>query len=175
MSDARLPPSLTDALPSQVPGIHWPAVVGARDAAVLALLFQMEGTQWMSGEELREQQNRQLGALLDHARRHCAFYRERLPNGLARWHEIPLLTRADLQTQVDGIRATTYPRAHGKTFDIATGGSTAEPVTVRRTALTQLFWQAATLRDHLWHRRDLSATMAIIRQFPQPVDETKPG
>jgi phenylacetate-CoA ligase len=86
-----------------------------------------------------------------------------------------LLTRADLQTQVDGIRATAYPRAHGNTFDIAMGGSTAEPVTVRCTALTQLFWQAATLRDHLWHRRDLSATKAILRQFRQPVDETKPG
>lgn len=46
---------------------------------------------------------------------------------------------------------------------------------MRRTALTQLFWQAATLRDHLWHRRDLSATTAIIRQFPEPVDSTKPG
>lgn len=175
MSNDRRPPSLTDALPSQVPGICWPAVVGARDAAVLALLFQMESTQWLSAEALRERQNRQLGVLLDHARRHCAFYRERIPNDLARWHEIALLTRADLQTRADAIRATAYPRAHGKTFDIATGGSTAEPVTVRRTALTQLFWQAATLRDHLWHRRDLSATMAIIRQFPQPVDASKPG
>lgn len=175
MSDAPPQSTLTDALPSQVPGIHWPAVVGARDAAVLALLFQMESTQWLSGEALRERQERQLGALLDHARRHSSFYRERLPNDLARWHEMPLLTRADLQTQADAIRASVYPRAHGKTFDIATGGSTAEPVTVRRTALTQLFWQAATLRDHLWHRRDPSATMAIIRQFPQAVDETKPG
>ncbi|MGE0107851.1 MAG: phenylacetate--CoA ligase family protein [Thiomonas sp.] len=175
MSGAPTQPTLTDALASNVPGIYWPAVVGARDATVLALLFQMESTQWLSAEALRERQNRQLGALLDHARRHCPFYHERLPNDLARWHDIPLLTRADLQTQVDGIRATTYPRAHGKTFDIATGGSTAEPVTVRRTALTQLFWQAATLRDHLWHRRDLSSTMAIIRQFPEPVDSTKPG
>lgn len=175
MSNARRPSSLTEALPSQVHGIHWPAVVGARDAAVLALLFQMESTQWVSAEALRERQDRQLDALLGHAGRHCAFYRQRLPNDLARWHEIPLLTRADLQTQADSIRAATYPRAHGKTFDIATGGSTAEPVTVRRTALTQLFWQAATLRDHLWHRRDLSATMAIIRQFPQPVDAGKPG
>jgi phenylacetate-coenzyme A ligase PaaK-like adenylate-forming protein len=73
-----------ETLSSQVPGIHWPAVVGARDAAVLALLFQMESTQWMSGEALREQQHRQLGALLDHARRHWAFYRERLANDLAR-------------------------------------------------------------------------------------------
>lgn len=168
-------PTLADALSSQVPGIRWPAVVAARAAAVLALLFQMERTQWLSAEALRERQNRQLGALLDHARRHCPFYRERLPNDLAHWHEIPLLTRADLQTQADAIRASVYPQAHGKTFDIATGGSTAEPVTVRRTALTQLFWRAATLRDHLWHQRDLSATMAIIRQFPQPVDSSKPG
>ena len=166
---------LTDALPSQVPGIHWPAVAGTRDAAVLALLFQMESTQWLSEEALRERQRRQLGALLDHARRHCAFYRQRFPNDLARWSEIPLLTRADLQTHPDTIRANRYPHAHGKTFDMMTGGSTAEPVTVRRTALTQLFWQAATLRDHLWHRRDFSATMAIIRQFPEPVDGTKPG
>lgn len=63
---------LTDALPSQVPGIHWPAVAGTRDAAVLALLFQMESTQWLSEEALHERQRRQLGALLDHARRHCA-------------------------------------------------------------------------------------------------------
>lgn len=175
MRGAPPQPTLTDALTSNVPGIHWPAVVGVRDAAVLALLFQMESTQWLSGEALRKQQDRQLSTLLDHARRHCPFYRERLPNDLARWHEIPLLTRADLQTQADAIRASVYPRAHGKTFDIATGGSTAEPVTVRRTALTQIFWQAATLRDHLWQRRDPSATMAIIRQFPQAVDETKPG
>lgn len=108
MSGTPTQPTLTDALTSNVPGIHWPAVVGARDAAVLALLFQMESTQWLSAETLHEQQNQQLGALLDHARRHCAFYRERLPNDQARWHEIPLLTRADLQTQTDGIRATTY-------------------------------------------------------------------
>jgi phenylacetate-CoA ligase len=175
MRGAPAQPTLTDVLTSNVPGIHWPAVVGARDAAVLALLFQMESTQWLSAEVLRSRQDRQLGALLDHARRHCPFYHERLPNALASWHDIPLLTRADLQTHADAIRASAYPRAHGKTFDIATGGSTAEPVTVRRTALTQLFWQAATLRDHLWHRRDLSATMAIIRQFPQPVDSRKPG
>ena len=175
MSDVRLHPASIDALPSQVPGIQWPALFGSRDAAVLALLFQMESTQWLSGKALREQQDRQLGALLDHARCHCRFYRDRLPDNVAHWHDIPLLTRAELQVQAGAIRATVYPRAHGKHFDIATGGSTAQPVIVRRTALTQLFWQAATLRDHLWHRRDFAATMAIIRQFPEPVDQTKPG
>ncbi|MFN7445472.1 MAG: hypothetical protein ACK5RC_09960 [Curvibacter sp.] len=41
MNDAPPQPTLTHALPSQVPGIHRPAVVDARDAAVLALLFQI--------------------------------------------------------------------------------------------------------------------------------------
>jgi len=54
MNNARRPPSLMETLPSQVPGIHWPAVVGARDAAVLALLFQMESTQWLSGQALHQ-------------------------------------------------------------------------------------------------------------------------
>lgn len=175
MSDAPAHSTPTTALASKVPGIHWPAVLGARDAAVRALLFQMESTQWLSADELQARQSRQLRALLAHARRHCPFYCERLPEDLARWGEIPLLTRADLQAQSDTIRATVYPRVHGKAFDIATGGSTAEPIRVRRTALTQVFWQAATLRDHLWHRRDCSATMAIIRQFPKTVDSTQPG
>ena len=83
MNDAPPPPTLTDALPSQVPGIHWPAVVGARDAAVLALLFQMESTQWLSGQALHQRPNWQLGVLLGHARRHWAFYRELLANDLA--------------------------------------------------------------------------------------------
>lgn len=173
MSGAPPFPTLTDALSSQVPGIHWPAVVGTRDATVLSLLFQLEHSQWLSAAELQARQSPQLRALLTHARGHCPYYRNRLPNDVASWSEIPLLTRADLQTQADAIQAAAYPRAHGKTFDIATGGSTAEPITIRRTALTQLFWQAATLRDHLWHRRDCSATMAVIRQFPQAVDVTK--
>jgi len=175
MKEASPNPGLMNALASQVPGIHWPAIVGARDAAVLTLLFQMESTQWLSIEALRKRQVQQLGALLDHARRHSPFYRERLSNDQTRWHDTPILTRSDLQTQADAIRSGACPRAHGKVFDISTGGSTAEPVTVRRTALTQLFWQAATLRDHLWHRRDFSATMAIIRQFPGPVDQAKLG
>jgi phenylacetate-CoA ligase len=85
MRDVPTQPTLTDALTSNVPGIRWPAVVGARDAAVLALLFQMESTQWLSAEALHEQQNQQLGALLDHARRHCRYYRDRLPDSRQYW------------------------------------------------------------------------------------------
>ena len=172
----HVPPyaALTDGLSSCLPGIHWPPIPGTRQAAVLALLFQMEHSQWLPEAALRARQSMQLRGLLAHARRHCRFYRERLPAEATDWETIPLLMRRDLQEHFDDLLATTYPSAHGKTFDISTGGSTGEPVTVRRTQLTQLFWEATSLRDHFWHRRDFSATMAIIRQFDNPVDSAKP-
>lgn len=175
MTDAPLYSALTDCLSSQVSGIIWPPIPGMRHAAVLALLFQTEQNQWLPETTVRARQLMQLRALLAHARRHCRFYRERLSDEEAVWETIPLLTRCDLQGNFDDLLAATYPPSHGKTFDISTGGSTGEPVAVRRTQLTQLFWEAASLRDHLWHRRDFSATMAIVRQFDKPVDSSKPG
>ena len=38
-----------------------------------------------------------------------------------------------------------------------------KPVSVRRTELTAFYWAAFTLRDHIWRKRDLSATFATIR------------
>ena len=34
-----------------------------------------------------------------------------------------------------------------------------------RTELWQILWSAVTVRDHLWHRRDLSGKLAVIRDF----------
>ncbi|MBA3057226.1 MAG: phenylacetate--CoA ligase family protein [Gammaproteobacteria bacterium] len=175
MVDQNSFPLLTDSLPSSVPGILWPPIPRADHAAILALLFQMESSQWLPEAALRARQSIQLSELLAHARRHCGYYQDRLPVDVTAWDATPLLTRHDLQLHFDALLADTYPQAHGKTFDITTGGSTGEPVTVRRTPLTQLFWEASTLRDHLWHRRDFSATQAIIRQFSRTMDPTKPG
>jgi len=175
MTDKNCGLLFPDFLPSRVPGILWPPIPGTRQTAVLALLFQMESSQWLSETALRTRQSAQLRELLTHARRHCRYYRDRLPADVTAWDAIPLLTRHDLQLHFDALLADTYPQTHGKTFDITTGGSTGEPVSVRRTQLTQLFWEASTLRDHLWHRRDFSGTMAIIRRFTSPVDTAKPG
>ena len=46
-----------------------------------------------------------------------------------------------------------------------TSGSTGRPVQTVGTALTQLFWAALTVRDHLWHERDFGRKLAVIRQF----------
>jgi phenylacetate-CoA ligase len=49
-------------------------------------------------------------------------------------------------------------------WESSTSGSTGAPVRVLKTGLTDLMWRAVTLRDHVWHRRDLSAKLAAIRQ-----------
>jgi phenylacetate-CoA ligase len=72
----------------------------------------------------------------------------RAPRGAAGWHR--LAERQD-------------PLAHGKTFTVTTSGSTGRPVTVTRTAVDALYWDAHTLRGHLWHRRSLGGTLAVIR------------
>ena len=65
-------------LPSAHASVVWPALPGPRAAVTASLLQQLEQSQWWSPEELRAQQLRQAGALLDHAYRHVPFYRERL-------------------------------------------------------------------------------------------------
>jgi phenylacetate-CoA ligase len=157
-------------LRSAVPEVAWPAVPDAKSAHLLALLYQLEQTQWWPAEELQAAQFRQLALLLAHAAATVPFYRERLagidlrePLRAEVWQRIPILERTDVQTSAPAMLSTAVPRAHGKTFTVTTSGSTGRPVTVTRTAVDALFWDAHTLRGHLWHRRDLRGKLAVIR------------
>jgi phenylacetate-CoA ligase len=42
------------------------------------------------------------------------------------------------------------------------------PVRIRSTQLVSLLWSVFTLRDHLWHRRDLRRKLATIRHSLEP-------
>lgn len=157
---------------SSLPEIAWPAAVSSRGMAVLSLLFQLERTERWSIEQLRDFQQVQLKRLVAHAVAHVPFYRDRLASlataeGEAfwdSWHRIPLLTRAVVQQAGDALMSRTIPDAHGGLSEIFTSGSTGQPVRALRTELSQLFWSAVTVRDHLWHGRDLSGKLAAIRE-----------
>ena len=56
------------------------------------------------------------------------------------------------------------PASHGKTFVDSTSGSTGRPLRALKTELTTVLFNAITLRNHLWHARDLHAKLAIIRR-----------
>jgi phenylacetate-CoA ligase len=163
---------------SAVPGIVWPAFPRTPSRADLrrALLRQIEATQWWSSDRLRAWQLRQAGRLLDHAARRLPFYRARLDAAGYRpgqaptpelWSRLPVLTRAAVQEAGTALHATPLPRGHAPALAISTSGSTGRPLTALTTPVTRQLWLLFTLRDHLWHRRDLRGKFAVIRSLPE--------
>lgn len=155
-----------------VPGNAWPIIPNQNSARMLSLLFQLEQSQWLSADDFEQVQRRQLGTLIHHAYMTSPFYRKRLDEaGLSPdrirtpedWRKIPLLTRDVWQMAGPELYSTNPPPQHGKTSQLFTSGSTGKPVMVITNALTQLFWNAFTVRDHLWHRRNFSGKLAAIR------------
>ncbi|MBI5463092.1 MAG: phenylacetate--CoA ligase family protein [Gammaproteobacteria bacterium] len=143
-----------------------------RAVSPLALLQQFDQSQWWPPELLRERQWQQVQRLLMHACQTSAGYRERLTRaGLPAdgriapedWLRVPLLTRAELQHGYAALRSTAIPADHGAVLEDHTSGSTGRPVRFAKTALTDVFWRAFTLRDHFWQGRDFSQRLAAIR------------
>ena len=159
-------------LRSSVEGVAWPALPDAPGATMLAMQFQLEQTQWWPAAELERSQLRQLGNLLRHAYDTVPFWCARLraagydpQQQLTReWFAtLPLLTRDDVQREGEALLCRNVPPQHGRVVQGETSGSTGKPITFYGTELTQFFWRAFTLRDHLWHRRDFSGKLAGIR------------
>ena len=82
----------------------------------------MESQYWPPDQMLAYQRS-QLGQLLHHARAQVPFYKSSLDpvfrrNGdidWSRWHEIPIVTRADLRDKRNEMLAATLPPGHGPT------------------------------------------------------------
>lgn len=156
-------------------GSVWPAVPTTRASRQLALLLQFEHSQWWPSERLAEQQRRQLAALAIHAVTTVPFYRERLAsleftswNSVDEdsWRCLPLLTRAEVQQAGDTLDSNSISRDHGRVTPVQTSGSTGQPVRIKSTELPMLYWHTLTVRDHLWHGRDFSQKLAVIRDRP---------
>jgi phenylacetate-CoA ligase len=159
---------LRPGLRSTLPAVHWPAVPANPAAAIqLGLLYQLDASQWWKPEELEQAQLRQLGAVLAFAASEVPYYRDRIENreklDLSIWRTLPILTRRDIQDAGDALKARRLPRGHGRTYVTQTSGSTGQPVKVLGTELTRLFWKTLTIREHLWHGRDLGAKLCAIR------------
>jgi phenylacetate-CoA ligase len=159
---------------SALPGIDWPAVPDRKGAALLALLYQLQQSEWLSPPEIERRQYGQASRLANHAADTVPFYRARLaaagvPLGRRlspeEWRRIPPMSREDIQAQGDRLLSRPYPKSHGETRPVSTSGSTGKPVTVITNAVTQQVWQAITLRDHIWQRRDLGLKFAAIRKI----------
>jgi len=101
-----------------------------------------------------------LSLLVRHAVATVPYYRD-LPK--KPWTAMPLLTRRDVQDAGKRLLSRGVPARCGRVSSAQSSGSTGEPVKIARTELDGLYWQALTLRDHLWHGRDLQAKLCAIR------------
>lgn len=167
MADRR-PPQVRSALA----GMAWPGLPTRHVTNSLALLYQLEHSQWLPAEELLRHQFRQINLVLRHAFETVPYYRARRPE----WdidpdqaitpeifrQRIPLLTRAEVQQLGDELLSAKIPQSHGTIGSVLTSGSTGMPIKVTKTELTETFWNAFTVRDHLWHR-DPNMKLASIR------------
>lgn len=160
---------------STLANIAWPAFPAPMAANKLALLFQLEQSQWQKPEEIAAAQFDQLKELVSFAATTVPHYRRQLykrfpTDGLTpqTWQEIPVLTRKALHGAATDLRSERIPKEHGRTFPLRTSGSTGMVVEVIGTDLTNLFWQVFCLRDHLWHRRDLTEKLCVVRHQRDP-------
>ncbi len=137
-------------------------------------------SQWWPPEELALAQQRQLAWLVKWAAAEVPHYQESawarpasraLAEVLAQepgqfrevWRTLPLLTKPELRTQGPALHARTVPAGEKPLGSIRTSGSTGIPVEVRSTSTTRQLWDALTIREHLWSRRDFTKRMGSIR------------
>jgi len=167
---------------SGMPGAVFPAVPSQAPAAMLGVLHQFRFTERLPPAELQTLQFRQLTELLTHAARHVPYYGPILraagfqpgePVTAELWQRLPVLTRARVQEVGAQLHARELPAGHGSVATATTSGSSGRPVTIRKTALFQFYWQCFTVRDHEWLARDLSATWMAILRDDQRMDPTK--
>ena len=156
---------------SDCPGILWPALPTAGDAAMLALNYQLTQTEWWPADELARMQLRQLTLLVAHAEATVPFYKEQLQAavksgqalGWDDWRRIPILRRGDIQTQAEALVSRAFPVEHGPVGEVWTSGSTGSPISVKTTGVTGMVFQALNLRYHQWHGRDFSGKVAAFK------------
>lgn len=161
---------------SAIKGIAWPALPGDSGTIMLALLNQLNESQWWPGGVLRKMQLTQIAVLLRHAADSTSYYREILPGSVRQgkdltwddWLAVPTLDRVTARERFESLQSDAIPETHGPTSVSATSGSTGKPVRVTQTALSTAYEGAALLRYHKWHNRDFQARLASIKHNRLP-------
>jgi phenylacetate-CoA ligase len=116
-------------------------------------LAQLLRSERVATEERRAQQEAKLTGLVAAARQSCPEYRRRLPKigvdtmTLEMLREFPTLSKQDLQNYRDGLLSVSRQLF---CVEKTTGGSTGEPVTIRKTRDAMAWELAATWRGYEW-------------------------
>ena len=153
---------------------------GVTSAQLLNLMME---SQYWPPEQMLAYQRLQLCQLLIHARNTTEFYKDRLAPvfdqkgnvDLARWQELPILTRKDLQSHHDAMRSHAPIKNHGRVGTTSTSGSTGQNVKVDYTSLAIEVSMSAWTRFCSWHGVDLGDGFTQIRAYSPDGSVIKKG
>jgi phenylacetate-CoA ligase len=132
---------------------------------------QIEHTQWSSLEAIRVSQRNHLKHLARHSLRSSPHFAERFTDGGLSLDDLNAIdwlsalapiTRRDFQRAGPDFFCRTVPTGHGAVEETITSGTTGEPVAVRSTAVTRLFWHAMAMRQVSWHRRNADGRLCTV-------------
>ncbi len=138
-------------------------------AQAAGMQFLLQQSQKSAEHENHLQQQQALQKILHHAMSTVPYYQLHLKNlskkNNFRWQDIPLLSRQQLQENHSQLISQAELKGHGQDIDFRSSGSTGRPVHLISTEYAQQYWQAFTLRDHLWAERDFSLDFAVIKNM----------
>lgn len=162
-------------------GLHagFPRILPPVAAQVVDVIPQLRHLEKASPSEQARRQGAQLLRLLAHARAYSPFWRSRLPppsptaavGSGEQLADLPPLTRAEVQTQFEALRARTPGMQDGAIGTMTTSGSSGRPVTVEifQPAHAPLY-SAISICEDIWHGRDPNRTKAVVRDLPDAVN-----
>lgn len=148
------------------------------DNPVSRYLQTLRKSQWASPQELGELQGSLLRRLVLHAYHQTEGYAERLAPvtdgksvDLRNWHQIPFLTRQDLQERQHLFRAREVPEMTGGIVSFSTSGSTGNPLSFVKSPLMTQSSRAIAERAHDWvgADRDLNYVTIGVDHSPDPL------
>ena len=157
---------------SGIEGVRFPAVPTQQAASLVAVLRQLDESQYWSSERLLSMQHEQLSVLLSHAMKTVPYYQQCLKQAgydpkqgwdEAVWSRIPIMKRAQVQSLRGNLQSKVLPKGHGQTHMIQSSGSTGRPVQVVGSDLTRFYWNVSTLRENDWQQHDFMQKFVAIR------------
>lgn len=130
----------------------------------------LEKSETFDRERLLALQHKGLKRFLRHAWEQVPAYKDRLgplfeegeDPDLSKWHELPILTRPEVQSESRELRATNVPRQAGESETKHTSGSTGTPMIHHRSALQKVANQATWDRILRWNNLDPDKRLARI-------------
>ncbi len=134
-------------------------------------LTALEQTEWLPRPQLLAYQHDLMQRVVRHAYANVPFYRDRLAclfhagdgPDLARWSEVPIVTRAEASAHAAEMRAADLSEPLAATSETRTSGSTGIPLQIAASRLTTIAANAALTRLARWWNVDVSRPLATIR------------